>query len=58
VGSRVSVRTKILLMNVILATVTVVVFFDAPLVSAAIGAVGAGVVLWACERLNQLRRLR
>jgi nitrogen regulatory protein P-II 1 len=42
--------TKVLLTNVVLATVVPVVLFHAPIGSAALGAGGVGLLLWARER--------
>ena len=48
--------TKVLLVNVVLATAAVVSIFHAPVASAALGAVGAAVVLWLWRRLDRRRR--
>jgi hypothetical protein len=50
--------TKVLLTNVVLATVCVVLVFHAPVGYVALGAGGAGVLLWARERRAQARRAR
>jgi hypothetical protein len=50
--------TKVLLTNVALATAVVVVLFDAPPVSAGLGALATGVALWLREKRVRRRRDR
>ncbi len=50
--------SKVILMNVVLATAFLVFFFHAPLTYAALGAGTAGFILWARERRLQARRTR
>jgi hypothetical protein len=50
--------TKVLLINVVLATGVVVAFLHAPATWAGVGAASAGLFLWAARKLRQqVRRL-
>ena len=57
-GVSMSDWTKLLLTNVVLATLVVVVLFHAPVTYAGVGGATAGVLLWARERRAQARRAR
>jgi hypothetical protein len=50
--------TKVLVMNVVLATAVVVLVFHAPVMDAGLGGAGAGLVLWVRERRARARRAR
>jgi nitrogen regulatory protein P-II 1 len=50
--------TKVLLTNVVLTTLFLVVFFQAPVGYAGLGAGSAGLLLWARERRARARRTR
>ncbi len=54
----VSDSTKVLLTNVVLTTLFLVVFFDAPVGYAGLGAGSAGLLLWARARHARARRTR
>jgi hypothetical protein len=53
---RMSDWTKVLLMNVVLATMVVALVFHAPWVSVALGSATAGLTLWVGQRLGRLLR--
>jgi hypothetical protein len=56
--NRMSDWTKVLVVNVVLAIATVVLIFHAPLLSAVLGASGAGAILWICHRRDDHLRHR
>jgi hypothetical protein len=48
--------TQVLLMSVALATATMVTIFGSPPLPAIIGGIGAGILLFASERIEKVRR--
>jgi Kef-type K+ transport system membrane component KefB len=51
-----SQSTQITLVSVVVGTLAMVALFDAPVVPAVLGGVAAGVLLYASERVQSIRR--